>query len=163
MVYCGCDGMLLFSILIGCVNVSLDRDQNGWVVGKVHYLEKSWRLFFFKVRPSSPLRYTLQDTTCPVCYFFHQSTLHGLWWRYTKKREKKKDVDVSLPNFSEKKNCIDDVSWRDWGRGRRERKTRGRVCLFSASQHAPLHYQAAGRGKESGICMIDTLFKPRLV
>jgi len=24
-----CDGMLLFSILIGCVNVSLDRDQNG--------------------------------------------------------------------------------------------------------------------------------------
>jgi len=27
-----------------------------------------------------------------------------------KKREEKKDVDVSLPNFSEKENCIDDVS-----------------------------------------------------
>ena len=151
MVYCVC-GMLLFSILTGCINVSLDRDQNGWVVGKVHYLNKSWRPF-----PSFG-----RQVHYVSCLSFFPPIHPALFRVVVQKEGVRKMLTRPFPIFPRRKS----VSTM-FLEGTRERENERRGGGFACSlRHNTLHCttKRQGGGKRAGFawlihCLSSGLYK----
>jgi hypothetical protein len=104
------------------------------------------------VRTSSPLRvlFVIFSTNPPF-------TVYG----GGTKRGSEKDVDASLPNFSEKEKAYRRCFLKGPGKERTRDEGAGLLVLCVTTRSTAL--PSVREGEESGICMIDTLFKLRLV